>query len=94
MEQFMDMLPVILLLGAPLLVPLSLKKWAWAATVAIGYALYILWGVLLHFTADITEYGTAYGILILPYLIFITIIGAFVQKWAGKRRKAPEHNGG
>ncbi|AQQ51847.1 hypothetical protein [Planococcus lenghuensis] len=68
------------LLLAPLLLPLLFKKWVWARTVAAGYALYGLWGVYLHFTADITTYGTGYGLFIVPYLILMTIVGALVER--------------
>ncbi|WP_162287821.1 hypothetical protein [Indiicoccus explosivorum] len=84
----MDLLPALLLIGAPLLVPLFLKKRVWAMTAAAGYALYILWGVLLHYSADITEYGTGYGMLIPFYLLFITVLGVLFQKWSDRRRNS------
>jgi hypothetical protein len=77
---------LLLFIGSPLLLPLLMKKWKWFFTVLIGMILYILWGVMLHFSsADITEYGTAYGMFILPYLIFITIIGTIIEK-SGKNK--------
>jgi hypothetical protein len=76
---------LLLFVGGPLLLPLISKKWKWFYTVLIGELLYILWGVMLHFSsADITEYGTAYGIFIVPYLILITIIGTTIEKSSGK----------
>ncbi|KGR77909.1 hypothetical protein [Ureibacillus manganicus] len=79
-RELISMIPVLFIFSLPVLIPLLLKKWKWFFTVSIGCLLYILWGVFLHFTADPTEYGTAYGIFILPYLILISVIGAFVQK--------------
>jgi hypothetical protein len=74
-----------LFVGGPLLLPLISKKWKWFYTVLVGELLYILWGVMLHFSsADITEYGTAYGIFIVPYLIVITIIGSAIEKSSRK----------
>lgn len=76
----MGMLQIGLLLLSPILLPLLFKKWIWARTVAIGYALYVLWGIYLHFTADITEYGTGYGLFILPYMLILTVVGAATER--------------
>jgi hypothetical protein len=75
-----------LFIGSPLLLPLLMKKWKWFFTVLVGISLYILWGITLHYSsADITEYGTAYGIFIIPYLILITIIGTTIEKSSNKK---------
>ncbi|WP_442600082.1 hypothetical protein [Neobacillus sp. D3-1R] len=70
----------IVILLCPLLFPLLTKKWTWFFTMTIGYVVYILWGVFLHATSDITEYGTGYGMFIVPYLIGISILGATLQR--------------
>lgn len=79
-RNFLWVLQIGILLFAPILLPLLFRKWIWARTVAAGYALYVLWGVYLHFTADVTEYGTGYGLLIVPYLLVLTIVGAVAER--------------
>ncbi|MCP1143477.1 hypothetical protein [Lysinibacillus endophyticus] len=71
---------LLVFVGGPLFYPLLRRKWAWSLTVILGYLLYGLWGWFLHSTSDITEYGTGYGMFIVPYLIIITMIGAFIQR--------------
>ncbi|MEL3960012.1 hypothetical protein [Lysinibacillus endophyticus] len=71
---------LLVFVGGPLFYPLLTRKWAWSLTVILGYLLYGLWGWFLHSTSDITEYGTGYGMFIVPYLIIITMIGAFIQR--------------
>lgn len=71
---------LLLLIAGPLLFPLLTKKWTWLTTMTIGYVTYILWGVYLHTTSDITEYGTGYGIFIVPYIFGITILGAILER--------------
>jgi hypothetical protein len=78
---------LLIFLGGPLLLPLLTKKWTWLITIVIGYVIYILWGIFLHFTSDITEYGTGYGIFIVPYLILISILGSYLQRNKSKHRK-------
>jgi len=87
MEILYTLIMGIIFLSPPILIPFFKKKWGWFVTVVIGYALYILWGIYLHFTADPTEYGTGYGMLILPFLIFISVVGVFVQKDLDKNKK-------
>ncbi|KAA0545316.1 hypothetical protein FZW96_18250 [Bacillus sp. BGMRC 2118] len=70
----------IIILGFPLFVPLYQKKWRWFATVVIGYLTYILWGVYLYLTGDVTEYGTGYGMFILPFIVMISALGIIIQK--------------
>lgn len=79
-REMISMIPIFIVFSSPILIPLFLKKWKWFFTVLIGCLLYVLWGVYLELTADPTEFGTAYGMLILPYLIIISIIGASIQK--------------
>lgn len=67
-----------------------MKKWTLFFTSVIGYILYILWGVSLHFTSDITEYGIGYGMLIIPYVVLVTIVGSILQK--RKDRKKEQDN--
>ncbi|SOC11480.1 hypothetical protein SAMN05880501_106168 [Ureibacillus xyleni] len=83
--SFSQIIILLIFVGGPLFYPLFTKKWAWSLTVILGYLLYGLWGWILHSTSDITEYGTGYGMLIVPYLIIITIIGAFLQRKSSKK---------
>lgn len=85
--SFSQIFIFLIILTVPLLLPLSQKKWIWFSTILAGYLLYILWGIYLHATSDITEYGTGYGIFILPYIIFIFIVGAVLEKWLRKNRR-------
>jgi hypothetical protein len=85
--SFSQIAILLIFLGGPLLLPLLTKKWTWLITVVIGYVIYILWGIFLHFTSDITEYGTGYGIFIVPYLILISILGSYLQRNKSKHRK-------
>ena len=80
-----------ILLG-PLLLPLLLKKWQWMKVAAVGYVLYICWGLYLHFNADIQDYGTGYGMLILPYLVIITVIGLVVERGYAKSVERKKRN--
>ncbi|MDM5334169.1 hypothetical protein QUF56_13110 [Ureibacillus composti] len=82
--SFSEMVFLIIFIGGPLLVPILTKKWIWFITMVVGYSLYIMWGVFLHFTSDITEYGTGYGMFIIPYLIGVTIIGVIIQRIKSK----------
>ena len=79
-QELISMIPIMFIISLPIVIPLILKKWKWFFTVLIGCILYILWGVYLHYTSDPTEFGTGYGIFILPYLLLVSIVGAFVQK--------------
>lgn len=78
-DKFLELVILLLFLIGPLAFPLFSKKWTWFITMAIGYAVYMLWGVYLHFTSDVKEYGTGYGLLIVPYLIVLSIIGITLQ---------------
>lgn len=71
----------------PLLLPIIGKQWTWLITIIAGYLIYAFWGLFLHWTSDVTEYGTGYGMLIPPYLIFITILGIIFQKASSKAQK-------
>jgi len=86
----MDHLVSNLVIGAialsPLLLPALAKKWVAFAITLAGYAFYILWGVYLYFTADIQDYGTGYGLFIIPYIIILTIVSSQIQKQADKNR--------
>jgi len=82
--SFSEMVFLIIFIGGPLLVPILTKKWIWFITMVVGYSLYIMWGVFLHFTSDITEYGTGYGMFIIPYLIGVTILGVIIQRTKSK----------
>lgn len=84
----MDDIFITILLGgillSPVIIPALSKKWI-AFWVALGgYALYILWGMYLYFTKDIQEYGTGYGMLIVPYVILVAIVSSYVQKGANR----------
>ena len=51
-----------------------------------GYAVYILWGVNLYFTEDIQDYGTGYGMFIIPYIIILAIVSSQFQKRADRNK--------
>jgi hypothetical protein len=85
--SFSQIIILLIFIGGPILLPLLTKKWTWLTTMVIGYAVYVLWGIYLHFTADITEYGTGYGIFIVPYLIGISILGTILQRNKSKHQK-------
>lgn len=70
----------IIIILSPLLIPALQRKWVWLSITGSGYLLYILWGIYLHYTADITEYGTGYGMMIIPWIIACTFVGYHVQK--------------
>ena len=72
-------------LFGPIALPLLLQKWRWLWFVVAGYVLYIAIGVNLYFTEDIQDFGTAYGIFIVPYLMFITFLGYMVQRVKDKK---------
>lgn len=82
--SFTEIVYLFIFIGGPLLVPLLTKKWIWFITMVVGYILYILWGVFLYFTSDITEYGTGYGMFIVPYIIGVTILGVIIQRAKSK----------
>ncbi|MEH7883994.1 hypothetical protein V7654_06675 [Bacillus sp. JJ1609] len=86
----MDHLISNLVLGAivlsPMLIPALTKKWVAFWITFAGYALYILWGVNLYFTEDIQDYGTGYGLFIIPYIIILTIISSQFQKRADRKK--------
>lgn len=86
----MDHLITNLVLGAivlsPVLLPALMKKWIAFWITLSGYVLYILWGVNLYFTEDIQDYGTGYGLFIIPYIIILTIISSQFQKRADKNK--------
>ncbi|MGE7664670.1 hypothetical protein ACQKMN_03040 [Ureibacillus composti] len=82
--SFSEIVLLIIFIGGPLLIPLLTKKWIWFITMVIGYSLYIMWGVFLHFTSDITEYGTGYGMFIIPYIIGVTFLGVIIQRTKSK----------
>ncbi|WP_193539269.1 hypothetical protein [Cytobacillus luteolus] len=86
--SFSQMVILFILIGGPLLLPLLTKKWTWFITMIIGYAAYILCGIYLHSTSDITEYGTGYGIFIVPYVIGISILGAFLHNTSTQNQKS------
>lgn len=77
----------LLIILSPLLIPAVKRKWAWFGITGLGYILYILWGIYLHFTADITEYGTGYGLMIVPWIIACSFVGYYVQKTQLKSKK-------
>jgi hypothetical protein len=85
--SFSEIVILLIFIGGPLLLPLLTKKWTWLTTMVIGYAVYVLWGIYLHFTSDITEYGTGYGMFIVPYLIGISILGSYLQRNKSKHGK-------
>lgn len=86
----MDHLVSSLVLGAialsPLLLPALTKKWVAFWMTLAGYALYILWGVNLYFTEEIQDYGTGYGLFVIPYIIILTIVSSIFQKRTDKKR--------
>ncbi|TSI11788.1 hypothetical protein [Lysinibacillus sp. BW-2-10] len=86
--SFSEIIMLLIFVGGPILYPLLKKKWAWCLTVLLGYVLYGLWGFYLHATSDITEYGTGYGMFIIPYIIVIMIIGKFLQRASEKTEKS------
>lgn len=84
--EVLFMLPFIIILLLPIIIPLIQKKWNMFSVTLGGYLLYIFWGVYLHLTADITEFGTGYGMMIIPYIIVVTLIGVYVQKSTEKEK--------
>jgi len=86
----MDHLVSSLVLGAidfsPVLIPALTKKWVAFWITLAGYAVYILWGIGLYFTEDIQDYGTGYGLFIVPYIIILTIVSSQIQKQADKNK--------
>lgn len=80
MSDLFGLLPIVIILLLPIVLPFFARKWTMFFTSLIGYILYILWGLSLHFTGDITEYGTGYGLLIIPYVVLVTIVGSILQK--------------
>jgi hypothetical protein len=88
----MDHLVSNLVMGAivlsPLLLPALTKKWVAFWITFTGYTLYILWGVALYFTEDIQDYGTGYGLFMIPYLIILTLISSSIQKKMDKNKAA------
>lgn len=74
---------------APLLLPWWLKRYIWLGFVAAGYLFYIAWGLYLQFAGTMEEYGTGFGMMILPYLAGISLFGYLLQKSAGPTK----HNG-
>ncbi|MFL0364565.1 hypothetical protein ACH0BF_16295 [Pseudobacillus sp. 179-B 2D1 NHS] len=86
-DKFLGMVILFLILGGPLIFPLLTKKWVWFITALIGYVAYAMWGIYLHFTSDIKEYGTDYGMLIFPYLMGVTLIGFTLQLLKSKPQK-------
>jgi hypothetical protein len=85
--SFSEIVILLIFIGGPILLPLLTKKWTWLITMIIGYVVYILWGVYLNATSDITEYGTGYGMFIVPYIIGISILGSFLQRNKNKNQK-------
>lgn len=86
----MDHLITNLVLGAivlsTVLLPALTKKWVAFWITLSGYVLYILWGVNLYFTEDIQDYGTGYGLFIIPYIIILTIVSSQFQKRADRKK--------
>jgi hypothetical protein len=85
--SFSQIAILFIFIGGPILLPLLTKKWTWLITMIIGYVVYILWGFFLHSTSDVTEYGTGYGMFIVPYIIGISILGSFLQRNKSKNQK-------
>jgi hypothetical protein len=85
--SFSQIVILLIFIGGPILLPFLTKKWTWLITMIIGYVVYILWGIFLHSTSDITEYGTGYGMFIVPYIIGISILGSFLQRNISKNQK-------
>jgi EamA domain-containing membrane protein RarD len=85
--SFSEIVILLIFIGGPILLPLLTKKRTWLITMIIGYVVYILWGVYLNATSDITEYGTGYGMFIVPYIIGISILGSFLQRNKNKNQK-------
>ncbi|MBT2637795.1 MULTISPECIES: hypothetical protein [unclassified Bacillus (in: firmicutes)] len=73
------------ILLSPIIIPALRKKWTAFWIALSGYALYFQWGMYLYFTEDIQEYGTGYGIFIVPYVILVTIISTYIQKGADQK---------
>ncbi|ALS76531.1 hypothetical protein AUC31_15545 [Planococcus rifietoensis] len=65
---------------APLLLPWWLKRYIWLGFVAVGYVLYIAWGLYLQVMGTMEEFGTGFGMMILPYLAGISLFGYLLQK--------------
>ena len=85
----MDDLFIIILFGgillSPVVIPALKKKWISFWVALAGYGLYILWGVYLYFTKDIQDYGTGYGMFIVPYVILVAIVSTYIQKGADQK---------
>jgi Na+/melibiose symporter-like transporter len=87
MDHLVTNLVLAAIVLSPVLLPALAKKWTAFWIALIGYAVYALWGAALYFTSDIEDYGTGYGLMIIPYIIVLTIVASQVQKRADKAQK-------
>ncbi|MCZ8537299.1 hypothetical protein M9R32_08915 [Paenisporosarcina quisquiliarum] len=85
MDSFVRYFILGMFLLGPIALPMLLQKWRWLWFVVAGYVLYLAIGINLYFTEDIQDYGTAYGIFIVPYLMFITFLGYVMQRVLDKK---------
>ncbi len=85
----MDELITTMVLGgillSPVIIPALRKKWTAFWVALAGYGLYILWGMYLYFTEDIQDYGTGYGMLIVPYVVLVAVVSTYAQKKAKQK---------
>ncbi|MGM0899166.1 MAG: hypothetical protein ACQEV0_14760 [Bacillota bacterium] len=65
---------------AGLLMPFWLKSYVWLVFVAIGYVVYLAWGMYLRFSSYNEDFWVGYGSMIIPYLAGISLIGYLLQK--------------
>lgn len=72
---------------APLLLAWWLKRYIWLGFVAAGYLFYIAWGLYLQAAGTMEEYGTGFGMMILPYLAGISLFGYILQKSVGDAKQ-------
>ncbi|WP_174733246.1 hypothetical protein [Mesobacillus harenae] len=86
--SFSQTVILLIILIGPLLYPLLSKKRTWLTTITIGYGAYILWGIYLYVTSDITDFGTGYGLFCVPYIIGLSILGAILERNQIKAQKA------
>lgn len=84
MDHLVTNLVLAAIVLSPVLLPALAKKWIAFWITLTGYVVYALWGVVLYFTEDIQDYGTGYGLFIVPYIIVLTIVGSQFQKRAEK----------
>lgn len=81
--EWMGVIQLGVFLLAGLLMPFWLKSYVWLSFVAIGYGVYLLWWFYLRATSS----DGGFGMMILPYLAGISLIGYLLQKTADRTKQ-------